>query len=100
MLSEIELQKLQKLAKLSFSPEEITVFTDKLEGVLNMIDQLHEVQCNDIEPLRSVCETHQRMIEDQARNCDISDELFKNISGSTAEFAQEVKCFVVPKMVE
>ena len=55
MISDIELKKLQKLARLSFSGEETKEFSSKLESVLNMINQIHEVECQDIEPLRSVC---------------------------------------------
>ena len=40
MISDIELKKLQKLARLSFSPEEEKIFSAKLKSVLDMIDQI------------------------------------------------------------
>ena len=61
MISDIELKKLQRLSRLSFSGEEAKEFSTKLESVLSMINQIHEVECEDIEPLRSVCFMAQRL---------------------------------------
>ena len=100
MLNNEELQKIQHLARLSFTKAEEEVFTSKLENILDMIGQLSQVDCLNVEPLRSVCEMNQRMTEDQVTEPDISSELFNNISGETAKFAKEIKCFVVPKVIE
>jgi aspartyl-tRNA(Asn)/glutamyl-tRNA(Gln) amidotransferase subunit C len=100
MISDIELKKLQKLARLSFSPEEEKIFSAKLEGILDMIDKIHEVDCQNIEPLRSVCEMSQRMRGDEITVSDISEDLFKNVPGGNADLAKEIKCFVVPRVVE
>jgi len=100
MISDIELKKLQKLARLSFSPEEEKAFSAKLESVLGMIDQIHEVDCRDVEPLRSVCEMNQRLSEDKVNTADLSTDLFKNVPGSSVDLAREIKCFIVPKVVE
>ena len=100
MISDIELKKLQKLARLSFSGEETKEFSSKLESVLNMINQIHEVECQDIEPLRSVCEMSQRLREDKVNEANLSDDLFKNVPGNSVNLAREIKCFIVPKVVE
>jgi aspartyl-tRNA(Asn)/glutamyl-tRNA(Gln) amidotransferase subunit C len=100
MINNRELQKLQELTKLSFTKEETTTFFNKLESVLGLIDQLKTINCDDIEPLRSVCQSSKRMRLDNAEIADISEELFKNVPKEGADFAKEVKCFIVPKMVE
>ena len=100
MISDVELKKLQKLAKLDFSDGETLVFVERLQAVVSMIERLHEVQCEDIEPLRSVCTDGQRMRKDEVITTDISASLFQNLSGVGAEFAKEVKCFIVPKVIE
>ena len=100
MISNEELKKLQKLAKLEFSDNELEDFSHKLANVVGMIDKLREVDCEGVEPLRSVCDMHQRMREDKVEISDISDDLFKNIPEKGAEIAKEVKCFVVPKVIE
>ncbi len=100
MISNTEFKKLEKLTKLSFSEEEASNFKIKLDGILQMIDSLQEVKCDNVEPLRSVSELNQRMRPDEIINRDISDDLFKNIPSEGAQFAKEVKCFVVPKVIE
>ena len=100
MITEEELKKLQKLAKLSFSTEELDSFTKKLNNVMTMIDSLAEANCENIEPLRSVSDMYQRTREDEVTVGDIADQLFANVPAKNAEFAKEVKCFIVPKMVE
>jgi aspartyl-tRNA(Asn)/glutamyl-tRNA(Gln) amidotransferase subunit C len=100
MISDIELKKLQKLARISFSDDEAKLFSAKLEGILDMIDKIHEVDCEGVEPLRSVCEMSQRMRDDEITVSDISEDLFKNVPGGNADLAKEIKCFVVPKVVE
>lgn len=100
MISDIEQKKLQKLARLNFSDDEAKAFSNKLANILNMINQIHEVECQKVEPLRSVCEMNQRMKQDVVEIDDISEDLFKNVPGSQADLAHEIKCFVVPKVVE
>lgn len=100
MISDIELKKLQKLARLSFSKDEEKIFLSKLEGVINMIDKIHDLSTDGVEPLRSVCEMNQRMRKDEVTVSDISEELFKNVPGENANFARDIKCFIVPKVVE
>ncbi|RTK92668.1 MAG: Asp-tRNA(Asn)/Glu-tRNA(Gln) amidotransferase subunit GatC [Rickettsiales bacterium] len=100
MISNTEFKKLEKLTKLSFLSEDAASFMIKLDSVLKMIDTLKEVECENIEPLRSVSELNQFMRPDEIINKDISDDLFKNIPSQGADFAQEVKCFVVPKVIE
>ena len=100
MISNDELKKLQKLSKLDFSDSEIQAFSKKLENVVGMIDKLQEVDCEGIEPLRSVCDMHQRCREDKIEISDIWEDLFKNVPEKGYEIAREVKCFVVPKVIE
>ena len=100
MITEIELKKLQKLAKLNFTVAESQAFSLKLTSVINMIDELKNVDCSEVEPLRSVCDMDQRMLEDKVTTADESANLFKNIPEKGAEFAKEIKCFVVPKVIK
>ena len=100
MISNEELKKLQRLAKLDFSDSELEDFSHKLASVVGMIDKLQEVDCKGVEPLRSVCDMHQRMREDKIETSDLSEDLFKNVPEKGSEIAKEVKCFVVPKVIE
>jgi aspartyl-tRNA(Asn)/glutamyl-tRNA(Gln) amidotransferase subunit C len=100
MITEKELTKLQRLAKLSFSQSELSDFSKKLNSVVSMINSLTEINCQDVEPLRSVCDMHQRVRVDEVKVGDISEELFANVPKKNESLAKEVKCFIVPKMVE
>jgi len=48
MITKKELEKLQKLSKLSFSDDELSDFSKKLNSVVTMIDSLTEVNCQDV----------------------------------------------------
>jgi len=100
MITQEELNKLQKLAKLTFSQDEMNKFSQRLNNVLSMIELLKEVDCQNQQPLRSVCDMHQRFREDAVNSGDNSEILFANVPASNAKFAKEVKCFIVPKIVE
>lgn len=100
MITQTEFNKLQKLAKLSFPSQEIPLIMDKLNKVMEMIDGIKDVDCNGVEPLRSVCDMDLRMRSDEVTASDISSQLFSNIPSKGSEFAKEIKCFVVPKVVE
>jgi aspartyl-tRNA(Asn)/glutamyl-tRNA(Gln) amidotransferase subunit C len=100
MITDIELKKLQKLSRLNFAEEEAEVFLSKLVNVMGMIDKLQDVDCSGVEPLRSVCGMDQRMCDDKLLVENTSDDLFKNIPEKEAAFAKEIKCFVVPKVIE
>lgn len=100
MIDSSELKKLQKLTKLTITEQEIANFSTKLDNVLSMIGKLHQIECDNVEPLRSVCELNQRTRPDEITTPDLSEDLFRNIPSNGAQFAREIKCFVVPKVVE
>jgi aspartyl/glutamyl-tRNA(Asn/Gln) amidotransferase C subunit len=72
----------------------------QLSRIMEMIDTLKEVDTEHAEPLTSVLNSSQRVREDQVTVQNIQSKLFANIPGKDAEFAREVSCFIVPKVVE
>ncbi len=100
MITDIELKKLQNLARISFKEDEIESFKAKLETVIGMIDKLHDEDCSNVEPLRSVCESTQRLQADAVNVGDIANDIFANVTGAGADLAKKEKLFVVPKVVE
>jgi len=95
-----EVKRIAKLIKLRFSEEELAEVAHSLTGIMDMIDDLNEVDCNNIEPLTSVCDMKQRLRTDEITSRDMTDQLFDNVSGQSAAFAKEIKCFIVPKVIE
>ena len=100
MLTKEEVEKLSHLSKIRLKLDQVDDFCNKLKGVMEMIDTLKEVDVEGVEPLTSVVDTSARMRGDEVTEKNIDTDLFANAPGSTSEMAKEIKCFVVPKMVE
>lgn len=100
MISLEEVKQLSRLCKIKFSDDEIGDVVNKLRSVIKLIEQLKEVNTEGVEPLTSVVKMNLRMREDEVTVGNIEDELFANVPGSSAALAKEIKCFVVPKVVE
>lgn len=100
MITTEEVKKLAKLIKINLAGNELSSFQSQLSKIMDMIDELNEVDCSDVEPLTSVCGMSQRVRKDEVNSPDLSEELFANVTGESAEFAKEIKCFIVPKVVE
>lgn len=100
MISIEDIKKIERLAKLRHKEDDQESLAVDLNNIINMIDTLQDVDCSNIEPLRSVLDMHQRLEEDNATDQKIEHQLFSNLPKSGSELAKEVKCFVVPKVVE
>ena len=100
MITQEEVRKVAKLARLRLTDAEVVGYTSQLGNIMDMIDDMLEVDCEGVEPLRSVCEMTARLREDKITESDLSAELFNNAPGKDAQFAKEIKCFIVPKVIE
>ncbi|XVN42973.1 MAG: Asp-tRNA(Asn)/Glu-tRNA(Gln) amidotransferase subunit GatC [Candidatus Rickettsia vulgarisii] len=100
MITDKEIEKMVKLAKFDFTKEELDIYAKQITNIIDMIDSLKEVDCSNVEPLTSVCDMNQRMRNDEISSGDISDQLFVNLPNEKGNLARQVKCYVVPKVVE
>lgn len=100
IISQSELQKIAKLARLTFSDNEIEQYKGQIDNIMEMISAMESVDISGVDPLTSVCEMKLHMREDVVTETDNSEELFNNAPGSSAEFSKEIKCFIVPKVIE
>lgn len=100
MIKPEEVKKIANLAKLHLTDNEIISFSKQLSSIMDMIDQLNQANCNDVTPLTSVSEMNQRTRQDEVFVTNTTDDLFTNIQGANKDFAKEVKCFIVSKVVE
>lgn len=100
MISIEDTKKISRLAKLNYKEEDLEALTVDLNNIINMIDDVQDVDCSDVEPLRNVLDMNQRLVEDKAMEQKIEKQLFDNLPKSGSELAKEVNCFVVPKVVE
>lgn len=101
MITHTTFQKMQRLAKLDFDDSEAPLMIDKLNKIITMIDQVADLNCDDVAPLRSVCDQEQRVRVDQVTTHNLTDQLFNSTAKTReAELARSVQCFIVPKVVE
>ncbi len=100
MISLEKIKQLSRLCKIKFVDNEIELVRSKLQNVIGLIEQLQEVNTDGIEPLTSVVDMNLRLRKDKVTVGNIEDKLFANVSGKSSSLAKEIKCFVVPKVVE
>lgn len=100
MISNEQVKRIAKLAKLKISDPDITNFAHQLSSIMDMIDELNKIDCSGVAPLTSCSEVTLRTREDRVTVSDISDQIFSNSSGQNAALAQKIKYFIVPKVVE
>lgn len=86
--------KVARLARIALPDDQVEPMTNELNGILNWIEQLGEVDVEGVEPMTTVVETSLPMREDVITDGNIQDKVLANAPRSEDGF------FVVPKVVE
>lgn len=89
-----DVQKVARLARIALPEDQVEPMTNELNGILNWIEQLGEVDVEGVEPMTSVVETSLPMREDVVTDGNIADKVLANAPKTEDGF------FVVPKVVE
>ncbi|WP_341764324.1 Asp-tRNA(Asn)/Glu-tRNA(Gln) amidotransferase subunit GatC [Candidatus Tisiphia endosymbiont of Beris chalybata] len=100
MITDEELKKIAKLAKFKLTQEELDTYANQLSNIMQMIDVFKEIDCDNVQPLSSVCDMEQRMRKDEIVSEDISEQLFANLPEAQGNIVRKMKCYIVPKVVE
>jgi len=100
MIDSDDMKKLSKLSKIKLPKNETDAFVSKLQSVINMIDSLKEVDTEGVEPLTSAVRAHLYLRKDEVTDGGIVEDLFSNVPGNSSALAKEIKCYIVPKVVE
>lgn len=87
-------KKVSNLARLELSEDENTLMTDKLNGIMQWIEQLQEVDTDGIEPLAKIHDLEPAMRADSVTDGGKQDDVLSNASESLEGY------FVVGKVVE
>jgi aspartyl-tRNA(Asn)/glutamyl-tRNA(Gln) amidotransferase subunit C len=92
-LSQPEVEHVAFLARLQLAPEEIETFTQQLNGILQYMEKLSELDTGNIQPL-----THALHLSNAFREDQVSPSLPLE---ETLNLAPEQGCsaFVVPKVI-
>ena len=94
MIDRKEVEHVARLARLTFSPEEIELFTHQLNAILNHFEQLKELDTTGIEPTSHAIPLSNVFKEDKAK-----DSLTAEATLSNAPDKKE-DCFRVPRIIE
>jgi aspartyl-tRNA(Asn)/glutamyl-tRNA(Gln) amidotransferase subunit C len=87
-------RRIAKLARLAVNDQRADAMVGELNGILDWVQQLEEVNVDGIAPLTSVVEQKLKMREDVVTEGGNADALMTNAPGGEDHF------FVVPKVVE
>jgi len=85
-ISEEQVKHVAKLAKLSFSDDELHEFTSQLGKIIEMVETLEEVDTTGVPFTSNVAETINVMREDVTTGGWDRDELMKNVPESEEGF--------------
>ena len=92
-LSLAETAKVAMLARLAFTPEQLTVMSHQLTQVLDYIDQLQKLDTNDVEPLAHAAELYDVFAEDE-----VAPSLDREAALGNAP-QRDGECFLVPAVL-
>ena len=87
-------RRIARLARLALEEERVEPMARELNGILNWVEQLKEVDVEGVAPLTSVVEQRLKMRQDVVTEGGNADALMTNAPGGEDHF------FVVPKVVE
>ncbi len=89
-----DLERLARLARLHFSPEDVTRYRDELNTILSMVDTLKAADTDGVEPMAHPLDMAQRLRPDVATEGDQREKLM------AAAPQTEAGLFVVPRVIE
>ena len=89
-----DVKKVARLARIAVADERLEPLAGELNGILDWIDQLNEVDIDGVEPMTSVVETQLPQRDDLVTDGGRAGDVLANAPKSADGF------FVVPKSVE
>jgi len=89
-----EIKKIAQLARININKNEADKVGEKLEGILELIDQMTQVNTDGIEPMAHALDITQPLREDKVTEVDIRKKSLK-LSNETNQ-----SLFIVPRVIE
>ncbi|MDC0931696.1 Asp-tRNA(Asn)/Glu-tRNA(Gln) amidotransferase subunit GatC [Methylophilaceae bacterium] len=89
-----EIKKIAHLARININKNEADKVGEKLEGILELIDQMAQVNTDGIEPMAHALDITQPLREDKVTEVDIRKKSLK-LSNETDQ-----SMFIVPRVIE
>ena len=89
-----QVEHVAQLARLHFNDEQLELFVNQLNSILDYFDKLQDLDTSDIEPTSHVLAIHNAFRNDEVKSFADKDLLLQNAP------SEEKKCFKVPKVIE
>jgi aspartyl-tRNA(Asn)/glutamyl-tRNA(Gln) amidotransferase subunit C len=86
--------KISRLSRIAISDAEADAMVSELNGILNWVEQLGEVDVTGVEPMTAVIPNTLRLGEDAVTDGDVREKVLANAP------AREGAFFGVPKVIE
>ena len=86
--------KISRLSRIAISDAEADAMVSELNGILNWVEQLGEVDVTGVEPMTAVIPNTLRLREDAVTDGDVRERVLANAP------AREGAFFGVPKVIE
>ena len=93
-LSPDDVRRIARLARIALQPAEVAAVTERLNGVLAMVEQIRRVDTSGIEPMAHAQDVVQPLREDSVTETD-QRERFQAVAPAVEE-----GLYLVPKVVE
>lgn len=87
-------RRIAALARIAVTEEEAEALVPELNGILDWVEQLGEVDCEGIEPMTAVISNTLRLREDVVTDGGVRDQVLANAPDAKGGF------FTVPKVIE
>ena len=89
-----DVRRIARLARIAEPADRLEPLTAELNGILDWVEQLNEVDVEGVEPMTTVAPTKLPLREDAVTDGGIRDAVLKDAAGAEEGF------FVAPKSVE
>ena len=87
-------RRIAALARIAVSEEEAAAFVPELNGILDWVEQLGELDCAGVEPMTAVIPNTLRLRDDVVTDGGVRDKVLANAPEAVGGF------FAVPKVIE
>jgi aspartyl-tRNA(Asn)/glutamyl-tRNA(Gln) amidotransferase subunit C len=95
-LSDDQVRRLARLARIAIRPDESAAVVDRLNRVLGLIDEMRRVDTSGIEPMAHPVDAQQRLRPDVAAKLDRHEfEVYQSVAPD-----KEGGLYLVPKVIE
>ena len=93
-LSEADIRKVAKLARIRLSDDEVSHFQNEISSIITWVEQLQEVDTDNTAEMASVENTPLPQRKDEVTDGNIQKDVLSNAPDA------DYGCFMVPKVVE